>query len=45
MIRSAIERGLPWNDAERALAWLNKVGDMLAVLRAEMPDLVKEFGL
>jgi hypothetical protein len=45
MIRLAIEHDLSGDIAKRALAWLDKVDDMLAVLRAEMPDLVKEFGL
>jgi hypothetical protein len=45
VIRLAIEHDLSGDIAKRALAWLDKVDDMLAVLRAEMPDLVKEFGL
>jgi hypothetical protein len=42
MIRSAIEQGLRPDIAECALAWLDRVEDLLAVLRVEMPDIVKE---
>ena len=45
MIRSAIEQGLRGDIAVRALAWLDKVDDMLAMLRAELPELAQEFGL
>jgi len=33
MIRWAIERSLPQNDAERAMAWLERASNALAALR------------
>ena len=44
MIRRAIEQS-PCRDTEHALAWLEKVSDLIAVLREEMPELLKEFDL
>jgi hypothetical protein len=45
MMRKAIFYGMRADIAERALARWDQVEDMLAVLREEMPDLLKIFGL
>jgi len=45
-IRWAIEQSLCRDTAaEHALAWLEKVSDLIAVLRAEMPELLNELDL
>jgi hypothetical protein len=40
MIRDVIRQGA--DIAERALAWLDRVGTVLGVLRRELPGIVKE---
>jgi hypothetical protein len=45
MIRFAIERSLRQDAAEHALVWLEKVSNLIAVLGAEMPELLEEFDL
>jgi hypothetical protein len=45
MIRDVIHQGMRADIAERALAWLDRVGTVLGVLRREMPGIVKEAGL
>jgi hypothetical protein len=45
MIREVISQGMRADIAERALAWWDRVEDLLAVLRQEMPDLMKEAAL
>jgi hypothetical protein len=45
MIRKTIYHGMPADVAERAVEWFDRVDDLLAVLRDEMADLLKELGL
>jgi hypothetical protein len=44
MIRDVIHRGMRADIAERALAWRDRVGIVLGVMRREMPGIVKEAG-
>ena len=39
MIRDVVRQTMRPDIAERALAWLDRVDDLLAVLRKEMPDV------
>ncbi len=44
-IREAINQGVRADIVEPALAYWDRIEDLVAVLRAEMPDLLKELGL
>jgi hypothetical protein len=44
MIRDVIKQGIRADITERALEWLGRVGNVLSVLRKEMPDIMKEAG-
>ena len=45
MIRDVITQAMRADIAERALAWLDRVDDLLAGLRKEMPDVIELVGL
>jgi hypothetical protein len=40
-----LNRACTGDIAERAVVWLDKVDDLIAVLSKKMPDLLKEFRL
>ena len=44
-IREAISHGVRADIVEPALAYWDRIEDLVTVLRAEMPDLLKELGL
>jgi hypothetical protein len=45
MVRDVITQAMRADIAERALAWLDRVNDLLASLRKEMPDAIELVGL